>query len=182
MKLSLAFVLSAVAACSGCTLGSIPAYAAEGPRDVETDHVDAYDDAGKPTVGVLANPGALVLGALAAEVDLALGDAAALSVEVAGFGVGVPRAYGGALGVPLFVERVRFHGLYVEPRLAARVTTSSPSAVAAGLGATAGWQETWRFGLSLKGGLGLLYEMPVGGDGLVVGIRPLVDAAVGWLF
>jgi hypothetical protein len=177
MKLSLAFALVAVA-------WSLPASAAEGPRDVETDHVDAYDDAGKPSVGVLANPGALLSGALAGEIDFAVGDAAALSVEADCFGVGVTRAYGGSIGVPLFVERVRFHGLYVEPRIAVVVASSGPVAAAAvGLGATAGWEETWRFGLSLKGGLGLLYEVPLRDDGLlVVGIKPLVDAAVGWVF
>jgi hypothetical protein len=174
MKLSLAFALAAVG-------WSLPVFAAEGPRDVETDHLDAYDDGGKPSVGVLANLGAPLSGALAAEIDFALGDAAVLSVEADCFCLGVPKAFGGAIGVPLFVERVRFHGLYVEPRLAA-VVASSGAAAAVGLGATAGWEETFRFGLSLKGGLGLLYETPLAGDGLVVGIKPLVDAAIGWVF
>jgi hypothetical protein len=175
MKLSLAFL--------GAVAWSVPAFAAEGPRDIETDHLDAYDDGGKPSVALMANPGALLLGALSAEVEFALGDAAALSVEANGFGLGVSRAYGGAVGAPLFVERVRFHGLYIEPRLAAVFPSSGPaSAAVVGLGATAGWQETWRFGLSLKGGLGLLYETPIRSEGLVLNVKPLVDAAVGWVF
>ncbi len=183
MKLCLAFaVLSLV-------VWSAPSFAAEGPRDLETDHVDAYDSGGKPSVGVFANPGALLVGALAADVEVALGDAAALSLEADCFGLGSPGglgAYGGLLGMPIFVERVRFHGLYVEPRIAvAHASVGGASASAVGMGATAGWEETWRFGLSLKGGVGVLYETALQGgaaSALVIGVRPLVDAAFGWVF
>jgi hypothetical protein len=180
----LAFAAAGLAA--GLTLASAPSSAAERPSDAETDHVDAYDDGGKPSVGIFADPGALLLGAWGGELELALGDAAALSLEVDGLGLAGVKAYGASLGMPLFVERVRFHGMYIQPRLAAeRSSGGGVSASSLGLGATAGWEETWRFGLSLKGGVGILYETTVQGDApnvLVLGIRPLVDAAVGWVF
>ena len=180
MKLSLAFAAVALA------LWADPLLAAEGPGDVQTDHVDAYDEGGKPSVGVFANPGALLAGAISAELELALGDVAALGLEADAYAIGATRAYGAALGLPIFVERVRFHGLYVEPRVVAETASGAAlSSSVVGAGATAGWEETWRFGLSLKGGIGLLWVTPLGGvgdDDLVVGVRPLVDASVGWVF
>jgi hypothetical protein len=160
--------------------------AAEGPGDVETDHLDAYDDGGKPSFGLFANAGALLAGAVAGRAEIALGDAAALALEGDYFALGAARAYGASLGTPLFVERVRFHGLYVEPRLAASVPSgASVGSAVFGLGATAGWEETWRFGLSLKGGIGLMYATTFPGEAsspVFLGIRPLVDAAAGWVF
>src|ERR1700684_2302955 len=58
-----------------------PARAAEGPGDVETDHLDAFDDGGPPSFGVLVNPLGALVGTFAAEGDFALGHAAALSAE-----------------------------------------------------------------------------------------------------
>jgi hypothetical protein len=174
-----------------------PSAAADGLRDVETDHIDAYDDGGKPSFGVFANAGALLAGAFAARAELCLGDMAAVSLEGDYFATGTAPAYGASLGLPLFVERVRFRGLYIEPRLLGQVGSGVPlSHGTVGLGATAGWEETWRFGLSIKGGIGLSYETTLpdsscpqpGGTGrcdtnfVAVGVRPLVDAAVGWVF
>jgi hypothetical protein len=59
--------------------------AAETRRDVETDHVDAFDDVGKRTFAVLANLGAEGVQTLGprvgVELDFGLGDAAALSLR-----------------------------------------------------------------------------------------------------
>jgi hypothetical protein len=161
-----------------------PCRAAERPSGVETDHLDAYDDGGKPSLALLASPGSLLQGAWAAELDVALGDAAALSLEADVIGLRTTTAYGGAIGVPVFFERVRFHGLYLEPRILGSIAKGDSSATV-GAGATLGWEETWRFGLSVKGGIGVLYETPLRSDtssSLVMNIRPLVDAAVGWAF
>jgi hypothetical protein len=178
MKLSLGLLGVALVLCTP------PCRAAERPSGVETDHLDAYDDGGKPSVAILASPGSLLQGTWAGELDVALADAAALSLEADVIGLRTATAYGGAIGLPLFFERVRFHGLYVAPRVLGSIATGGSGATV-GAGATLGWEETWRFGLSMKGGIGVLYETPLSSDtssSLVLNIRPLVDAAVGWAF
>src|SRR6202041_534958 len=98
-------------------LGASPfAAAAEDRADRETDHLDAFDDGGPRSVGLLLNPGALTLGTFAAEGDFVLGDAAALSVEGDWISTPGTTAYGAMVGVPLFPWRVVFHGLYLHPR------------------------------------------------------------------
>jgi hypothetical protein len=168
-------------------LGRKPAIAAEGRADRETDHVDAFDDGGPRTFGLLLNPGALVLGTFAAEGDFVLGEAAAFSVEADWISTGSMAAYGVTAGVPLYPWRVVFHGLYVHPRvMLARATDDGLSADVVGIGGTLGWQQTWRFGLTLRLGGGAAYEVALaqtaGRSFSVTGVRPLVDGAIGWVF
>ncbi|HEY3821064.1 MAG TPA: hypothetical protein VGL81_28060 [Polyangiaceae bacterium] len=166
---------------------STPAAAAEGRADRETDHIDAFDDGGPRSFGLLFNPGALLLGTMAAEGDFVLGEAAAFSVEGDLMSGGASSAYGVAVGVPLFPWRVVFHGLYLHPRLmAARATSAGVAADVVGIGGTLGWQQTFRFGLTLRIGGGAAYEAAFGQDAgasfAVTGVRPLVDGDLGWVF
>jgi hypothetical protein len=166
---------------------SAPAAAAEGTGDRETDHIDAFDDGGPRSFGLLFNPLALALGTVAVEGDFVLGEAAALSVEGDWMPTGGGSAYGVAVGVPLFPWRVVFHGFYVHPRaMAAYATNGGLSADVVGIGGTLGWQHTFRFGLSLRIGGGAAYEVALGQDAgasfAVTGVRPLLDGDVGWVF
>src|SRR5580700_11010471 len=82
------------------------ALAAEGPSDVQTDHVDAFDDGGPRTFGLLVNPGAVLFGVLGAEADLLLGDVAAVSLEADWMSQAGATGYGVTFGTPLFPQRV----------------------------------------------------------------------------
>jgi hypothetical protein len=167
--------------------GERSAAAAEGRADRETDHLDAFDDGGPRSFGLFVNPLALTLGTFAAEADFVLGEAAALSVEGDFMSTGGATAYGVTAGVPLFPWRVVFHGLYLHPRvMAAYATNAGVAADVAGIGGTLGWQQTFRFGLSLRIGGGATYEVALGQAAgaafAVTGVRPLVDGEVGWVF
>jgi hypothetical protein len=164
-----------------------PAEAAEGRADRETDHIDAFDDGGPRSFGLFFNPAALVLGTMAVEGDFVLGEAAALSVEGDFLSAGGATAYGVTAGVPLFPWRIVFHGFYLHPRvMAARATTDGLSADVAGIGGTLGWQQTFRFGLSLRIGGGAAYEAALGQEAgasfAVTGVRLLLDGDIGWVF
>ncbi len=168
------------------------AFAGEPPdrHDVETDHVDAFDDVGPRSYGAFARAGIAggagggLWGAgtrIGAEVDVGLGDTVAASV----IGEGSPSGYGAAIGLPVFPGRVPFHGLYVHPRLTWRrmaVDGSLGSPVdCAGVATTVGGEWTLRPGFTLRAGIGLAYDAPVTdlAGGAVV---PTADAAVGWVF
>jgi hypothetical protein len=163
-----------------------PARAAETRYDVESDHLDAFDDGGPRTFGLLANPLALAVGTLGVEGDLVLGDTAAMSVGGDLVSTGGTTAYGASVGLPIYPWRLVFHGFYVHPRLAwARATSQGASVDVFGGGATMGWQWTWRLGLTLRAGAGVAYErtVPDSGPGVAItGVRPLLDGAVGWVF
>jgi hypothetical protein len=164
-----------------------PALAAEGTGDRDTDHIDAFDDGGPRSFGLLCNPLAAALGTLAVEGDFVLGDAAALSVEGDWMSSGGASAYGVTVGVPLFPWRIIFHGFYLHPRaIAAYATNGGLSADVVGIGGTLGWQHTFRFGLSLRVGGGAAYEVALGqvagASFAVTGVRPLLDGDVGWVF
>jgi hypothetical protein len=179
---ALAGLLVALGVCRAA-----PAAAAEGRADRETDHIDAFDDGGPRSFGLFVNPLALTLGTVAAEGDFVLGEAAALSVEGDFMSVAGATAYGVTAGVPLFPWRIVFHGLYLHPRLmAAYATNGGVTADVAGVGGTLGWQQTFRFGLSLRIGGGAAYEVALGQDAgagfAVTGLRPLLDGDVGWVF
>jgi hypothetical protein len=164
-----------------------PASADEGRADRDTDHLDAFDDGGPRSFGLLFNPLAMALGTLAVEGDFVLGDAAALSVEGDWMSANGASAYGVTAGVPLFPWRIIFHGFYLHPRvMAARATGDGISSDVVGLGGTLGWQHTFRFGLSLRVGGGAAYEVALGqvagASFSVTGVRPLLDGEVGWVF
>jgi hypothetical protein len=166
---------------------SVDAYAAEKGTDVETDHLDAFDDGGPRSFALLTNPASLLVGALGAEGDLLLGDTAALSLEADWLVVGPATGASASVGVPLFPQGVALHGFYLHPRLfAARAWSGGSHGDFAGAGATLGWEWTLRVGFTMRVGAGAAINRPVGGDGSVVsamvGFRPLLDGTLGWAF
>jgi hypothetical protein len=178
LVLALASALAAVSA---------DARAAENGSDVETDHLDAFDDGGPRTFALLTNPASLLFGAIGAEGDLLLGDTAALSLEADWLALGAATSASASVGVPLFPQGVALHGFYLHPRLfAARAWSAGSHADLAGIGATLGWEWTLPVGFTLRAGAGAALDRPVGGDAgivsAVVGVRPLLDAGVGWAF
>lgn len=188
MKLGTMLLSAGLAACGSAV--TTPARAAEGPQDVETDHMDPFDDAGPRTFALLVNPGAMALGGFGAEADLALGAAAALSAQAEAYSPGGADAYALSLGAPIFVQRVPFHGLYVHPRLAWARATMGDGAThdEAGLGATVGWAWTLHVGFTVRLGVGAMFERPLSGgdvgvDGVAsVHVQPLADGMIGWAF
>jgi len=177
----------ALALCALAVLAVVsPARAAETRHDVETDHIDAFDDGGPRSFGLLVNPLAAALGTFGAEGDFVLGDAAALSVEGDWLSTGGTTGYAATVGLPIFPWRMIFHGFYVHPRaMAALVTSGGASFDVLGIGGTAGWQHTWRFGLTLRAGGGVEYDHVLGPDSGSVGtlgLRPLLDGEIGWVF
>ena len=181
---------------TGTSLAAALALVAAAPRaravetraDVETDHIDAADDGGPRAAGVLLRPYVMALGQLGAEVDVALGESAAVTLEGDWLPAPDARAYGAALGVALFPQRFSFHGVYVHPRFewASAASTGGASAQVAGAAATVGYEWTWPVGATVRLGGGASYARAVGSDGPVAaaseGLRPRVDAAVGWVF
>jgi hypothetical protein len=75
-RITLPWLLSAL-------LSFVPrlAHAAESPRDRETDHLDAFDDGGPRSFGLMLNPAGVLFGVFGAEADVLLGDVAAVSAE-----------------------------------------------------------------------------------------------------
>jgi hypothetical protein len=155
-------------------------------NDVETDHLDGFDDGGPRRFAVLVNPVSAVLATFGAEGDLGLGDTAALSLEAIWAAPTGTDIYGAVVGLHVFPGAVPFHGLYIHPRLEGWRATADGARVVLGLGCTVGWEWTWRFGLTARAGLGATYERALtGSDGSassLVGVRPLLDGLVGWAF
>jgi hypothetical protein len=175
----------AIALAAGLVSIATRAGALETPRDVETDHVAARDDGAFPAIAVLLHPVAMATGWFGAEVDVALGDHVMVSVE--GEARAGSRSHGdrAAGGMAFFLSRA-FDGLYLHPALEARrasVNGISGSAVGARL--TAGYAWSWPLGVMLRLGGGVAYERALLGDagapGLA-GVRPWIDADVGWAF
>jgi hypothetical protein len=161
--------------------------AAETPHDVETDHIDAFDDGGPRTFGLLTNPAGMLLGVFGAEGDLVLGDTAAVSAEADLLAFGGATAYAAALGLPMYPMRVPFHGFVVHPRVSlARATSEGATVDLAGVIATLGWQWTLPAGLSMRVGAGVRFDRAIGGDpdagAALEGLHPVADGSVGWVF
>ena len=181
--------LAAAAVLAAAVAAPRQARAAETRHDLETDHIDAFDDGGPRSFGLLANPLALAVGTLGVEGDLVLGDVGAMSLEGDLMSVGDTTAYGAAVGFPLYPWRLVFHGFYFHPRVTwVRATSASSPAASVdvvGGGATVGWQWTWRFGLTLRAGAGAAYAIALSDAApnvAVAGLRPLLDGSVGWVF
>jgi len=177
----------AVALASALTAASVDARAEERGADVESDHLDAFDDGGPRSFALLTNPASVLFGALGAEGDVLLGDTAALSLEADWLVAGPASGASASVGVPLFPQGVPLHGFYLHPRLfAARAWAGGSHGDVAGAGATLGWEWTLRIGLTIRTGAGAAIERPVGGDGsavsAMVGFRPLLDGSLGWAF
>jgi hypothetical protein len=196
----------AILAVLALDLSPVTARAAETRVDTESDHVDAFDDVGPRTFAVLAEVGTDGLQAvgprIGAELNLGLGDAAALSLRgdwlalaaaegvhgaAGGSGSAGAGGYGVSLGVLLFPGRVPFHGLYVHPRASwQRVAAGGASADVVGAALTVGYAWTSRWGGTLRLGLGASYDSTLSGAapamGSSFGLQPVADAAVGWVF
>lgn len=162
------------------------AEAAEGPQDRETDHLDAFDDGGPRTFGLLVNPAGVLFGVFGAEGDFLLGDVAAVSAEGDYESLGGTTAFGGTVGLPLFPQGIPFHGMYLHPRVSfVRATGGGQTAWLLGGGATIGWEWTLRVGLTIRAGAGAMFSGPVAGDGAGLaldGVHPMVDGTLGWVF
>jgi hypothetical protein len=177
-----------IAACVlMATLLPATARAAEAPRDVETDHLDAFDDGGPRTFGLLTNPASVLLGLVGAEGDLVLADTVAVSAEADALVTSHASGIGGTLGVPLYPMGVPFHGFVIHPRLSLlHASTGATTVDLGGLLATLGWQWTLPAGLTFRAGAGLRLDKPIGGDASATlgleGIHPMVDGSVGWVF
>jgi hypothetical protein len=173
-------------ALAGMLTASQRSPAVEGPGDVETDHIDAADDGGPRSVGLLLHPIGMASGWLGAEIDAACGEYVVLGLDAEGrfariHGVRV------ALDVLLFPQRFSFHGIYVHPTLEwDRVGTNAAVATILGGAITVGYAWTWPSGptFRLGGGVGYTKSAVGGGAALVTpdGWRPQVDADLGWVF
>lgn len=176
-----------LALASALVAVSAQARAEESGGDVETDHLDAFDEGGPRSFALLTDPASLLFGAIGVEGDLVLGDTAALSIEADALAAGPATGASASLGVPLFPQGVALHGFYMHPRLfAARAWSAGSHADALGVGATLGWEWTLPVGFTLRLGAGAAIDRPVGGDAGVVsslvGFRPLLDGSLGWAF
>jgi hypothetical protein len=163
------------------------ALAVESPKDVETDHVDAKDDGGPHSVGVLIHPVAMATGWYGGEVDAAVNEHGVLSVEGEGSYTGlhgVHVAFGGA-----YFSRRSFRGFYIRNTVDwARVAADGVAASGLGTSFTLGYAWTWSVGptLRLGGGVRLAYHdelvgaqpSPLAFNG--VGLK--LDADLGWVF
>jgi hypothetical protein len=154
--------------------------------DVETDHVDATDDRGPRTFGILVDPLELAFGEMGVEADMALGEDVAASMKGSVYDVGPTSAWAATLGLPIFPQRFAFHGFYLHPRFSiASATTLGFSAQVFGAGGTAGYEWTWNWGGTLRLGGGASWWTVFSGDGTALtlsGVRPELDATIGWVF
>jgi hypothetical protein len=181
---------ASLAAAAIALIGTQTAIAAESRADVETDHIDAADDGGPRTAGVLVRASPVMWATLGAEVDMALGSNVALSVEGDWLPFGPIRAYAASVGALLFLQRFAFHGLYVHPRLelawASESGGSTPGSFQVGSAAVlVGYEWTWPLGATLRLAGGAAYSKGIGGDAAPPsrsGLRPELDAAMGWIF
>jgi hypothetical protein len=166
-------------------------------RDLRADDVPTFADRPDDEIrdsernfGFLLNPLAMALGVYGGEADFVIGSYAAFAVE--GDLYRRNDDTGIALGVGLLVYPLgrALHQLYVEPRVAyARPWSENLPQIdwgsdAVGLGATAGWQWTWDYGLSVRLGGGALYFI---GDSrsnstVLVGPQLALDGSMGWSF
>ncbi len=173
-------------ACALVALAALvarPARATEAAASLESDHLDAFDDASRHAA-VLVNPAGALLGVYGLEADLVLGSAAAVSAEGDLYLLGGTTAYGLTLGVPIYPQRVVLHGFYVHPRAGvARAMTEGSGVEVFGAGATLGWAWTMRVGLTVRVGGGVMVEHTVAGIGENLdGLVPVADGMVGWAF
>jgi hypothetical protein len=182
MKRALSLLASVAA-----VLVAPPVRAVESPADVETDHVDATDDGGPRAAGVLLHPVSIAMGWLGGEVDVAQSDHVVITVEADArwfFGIHGVRA---VLGGLLFLQRFAFRGIYLHPTFEwDRVAAGDAWASALGGGATVGYAWTWVAGATVRLGGGVAYAKGVARDGQaarsIEGLRPEVDADLGWVF
>jgi hypothetical protein len=163
------------------------ARAVETRADVETDHLDAADDGGPRSAGVLVHSLPTALGSVGVEVDVAFGANAALSIEGDWLPLAAIRMTTASIGVPLFPQRLAFHGFYVHPRLEwARASAQGTAVQIGGAAVLAGYEWTWLPGATIRLSGGAAYSKAMGAaqapSPTLVGIHPELDAALGWIF
>src|SRR5258708_4426849 len=168
--------------------------AAETPSDVETDHIDAADDAGPPTAAVLVDPIAMSFGQLGGEVDVVVGESIALGLEGDWTALEGAKVVHAALGASFFPQYFVFHGFYLRPEvewwMSATPNAASGSALGAGVAAAGvamamGYEWTLPCGATVRLGAGASYAKVLAADGAVTtaidGLRPRLDASIGWV-
>jgi len=181
---------AALAALALALSASREVRAVETSADVETDHVDAADDGGPRSAGVLVSavPAGLGhAGSIGAEVDVALGTNAALSVRGDWLPFGAIRAYAASVGLPFFPQLFAFHGVFVHPRLEwASASARGTSVHVSGAAVLAGYEWTWLPGATIRLAGGAGYAKALGADPelapALAGLHPELDAALGWIF
>lgn len=173
-------------AMAGMLTTAQPAGAVESRTDVETDHIDAKDDGGPRSVGVLLHPATLATGWYGGEVDVALNEHSVIGFEGDGLFAwvhGVHVALGGA-----YFFRRSFRGFYVRDTVDwARAAAGGVADRGFGTSFTLGYAWTWSVGPTLRLGGGFRVAQadvigaqpsPIAVDG--VGLK--VDADLGWVF
>lgn len=164
---------------------TLPGVALAAP-DVETDHIEATDDHGPRTFGLIVDPLQMAFGEYGLEGDLALGQDVAASLQGSVYSVGPTTAWAATVGLPIFPQGYAFHGFYLHPRATlATATTYGFSVQLFSAGGTAGYEWTWTWGGTLRVGGGASYWTTFAGDtaGLALqGVRPELDASIGWVF
>lgn len=162
------------------------ALAVESRKDVETDHVDAKDDGGPRSVGMLVHPLTMATGWYGGEVDAAVNEHGVLSVEGEGCFTGL-HGFHVALGGAYFFRR-SFHGLYFRDTVDwARVALDGVAGSGLGTSFTLGYAWTWSVGptLRLGGGFRLAYDGVAGAQPSPLALNDVglkLDADLGWVF
>jgi hypothetical protein len=175
----------ALALAAGILSIATRAGAVETPRDIETDHVEARDDGAFRAIAVLLHPVAMATAWFGAEVDVAVSDHVMLSVT--GEARAGSRSHGdrASAGMAFFLSRA-FDGFYLHPGFeACRASVNGVAGSAVGAALTGGYAWSWPLGIMLRAGGGVAYERALLGDASAValgGVRPRIDADVGWAF
>jgi hypothetical protein len=180
----------AVAVASAALLFTLSgrALAVETAADIETDHIDAGDDGGPRGAAVLVRPFVLALGQLGADLEVAAGESASVTVEGDWLAAPGIAAYAAAAGIAWFPQRFAFRGLYVHPRVEWASTGAAENAGSGssiGAAVTVGYEWTAPIGATLRAGGGVSCAASLGAGGplavAIEGVRPRVDLAVGWV-
>jgi hypothetical protein len=163
------------------------AVAVETRADIATDHLDAADDGGPRTAGVLVHPLSVATGWLGAEFDVACGENVAMSIGAAEHRLFGDRGDQATLGFALYPQRFSFHGIYLHPMAKwQREARAGVAETTFGLGATVGYAWTWAVGATVRLGGGVAYAKALASEGEArlapTGLRPQMDADIGWVF
>jgi hypothetical protein len=182
----LARVAGLAAVAIAIVTAASPARAVETRGDVESDHVSAADDGGPRSIGVLVDPLAMGIGWLGGEIDAALAEPLVFTAEGDVRAFGVP-GYGATLGLAFFLQGIALRGIYLHPTVAwAHEHGRGVAVTGIGGGVSAGYEWTAFAGATLRLGAGGTYAKTArAGAGTAValgGLRPQVDALVGWVF
>ncbi len=185
--------VSASAALALSLLVAAPVRAEEPPTFADRGEDD--EEEAERTIAIVINPLQAAVGVYGAEVDVVAGRHVVLGFEGAIYRINDTTAHGLGAGVQLFPFHSALHGFYLYPRgVFAHATASAASASVTsdvlGVGGTIGYQWTWNYGFTLRVGGGVMWFTGLSrtdGDGAQArvaldGVRPLLDASLGWAF